>query len=153
MKGECFLEGNVAKLECNSSLKNENAILEMAYNFVLNNTPLCKDKAQDIKVCISEAFHNSVKFGYGGKTTEPINIRLQVHKDYLYVVVRDTGVGIKDVQWAKQPLHTTGAPEHSGMGFTIMESFSSKPHFIVTSKPGMGTTVRMRFYWNGGGES
>ena len=45
------------------------------------------------------------------------------------------------MQKAREPLFTTGGAERSGMGFTIMESFTDK--LRVRSSPGRGTTVTM----------
>ena len=56
--------------------------------------------------------------------------------------MKDTGVGIPDVEQARAPLFTTGSEERSGMGFTIMESFMDS--LKVRSAPGKGTTVTMR---------
>ena len=56
--------------------------------------------------------------------------------------IRDKGCGMEDVEKARAPMFTTGGPERSGMGFTIMESFMSS--LQVTSKPGKGTTVHMK---------
>ena len=56
------------------------------------------------------------------------------------MVVKDNGVGIEDVEQAKQPLFTTKADEErSGLGFMIMESFTDE--FTVESALGVGTTV------------
>ena len=52
------------------------------------------------------------------------------------------GVGIEDVDRAREPLFTTGDEQRSGMGFTIMESFMD--NLRVRSVPGKGTTVTMR---------
>ena len=57
-------------------------------------------------------------------------------------LVKDSGVGIPDVDQARQPLFTTGSEERSGMGFTIMESFTDS--MKVRSAPGKGTTVILR---------
>ena len=57
-------------------------------------------------------------------------------------MVKDWGRGIEDVARAREPLFTTGGAERSGMGFTIMESFTDK--LRVRSAPGRGTTVTMR---------
>ena len=58
------------------------------------------------------------------------------------ITVSDQGTGIEDIELARQPLYTTRADlERSGMGMTIMESFSDQ--FEVQSQPGQGTTVRM----------
>ena len=53
------------------------------------------------------------------------------------------GKGIPSVEEAMQPFFTTGAEEErSGMGFTIMRSFTDG--LEVLSTPGEGTVVRMQ---------
>jgi stage II sporulation protein AB (anti-sigma F factor) len=46
------------------------------------------------------------------------------------------------VEKAREPLFTTGGADRSGMGFTIMESFTDS--LRLRSVPGRGTTVTMR---------
>ena len=60
----------------------------------------------------------------------------------LEIQVKDSGVGIPDVDRARTPLLTTGGEERSGMGFTIMESFMDG--LKVRSQPDKGTIVTMR---------
>ena len=60
----------------------------------------------------------------------------------LEIMVKDFGKGMENVQEAMKPLYTTGGSERSGMGFTIMESFTDK--LRVRSEPGKGTTVVMQ---------
>ena len=48
--------------------------------------------------------------------------------------VRDWGRGIENVEQARRPMYTTGGSERSGMGFTIMESFTDR--LVVRSVPG-----------------
>ena len=55
------------------------------------------------------------------------------------VSVKDKGCGISDVKKAREPLYTSVGGERSGLGFTVMESFSDK--LRVRSKVGVGTTV------------
>ena len=70
-------------------------------------------------------------------------MRLRLFEDNtLEIVVKDSGVGIADVEKARRPLFTTGGEERSGMGFTIMEGFMDK--LKVRSVPGKGTSVTMR---------
>ena len=58
------------------------------------------------------------------------------------IEIRDRGCGIEDVTVARQPLYTTDAAgERSGMGFTVMESFTDK--LSVISREGQGTKVVM----------
>ena len=55
--------------------------------------------------------------------------------------VKDAGRGIENVEQARQPMFTTGDDTRSGMGFTIMETFTDKMR--VRSTPGKGTVVTM----------
>ena len=58
------------------------------------------------------------------------------------IVIRDDGVGIENVEKAMEPLFTTNTDgERSGMGFTVMESFTDR--LAVRSEPGRGTEVVM----------
>ena len=100
------------------------------------------DEVADIKTAVSEAVTNAIVHAYPdclGKST--LRLRL-VEGGVLELQVRDSGVGIPDVDQARTPLFTTGGEERSGMGFTIMESFMDG--LKVRSQPGKGTVVTMR---------
>ena len=72
-----------------------------------------------------------------------ITMRLRLLEDHqMEIQIKDSGVGIPDVEQARTPLFTTGNEERSGMGFTIMESFMDTVK--VRSAVGKGTTVTMR---------
>ncbi|MBO7292680.1 MAG: ATP-binding protein, partial [Clostridia bacterium] len=59
------------------------------------------------------------------------------------VVIRDRGCGIPDVELARQPLYTTNTDgERSGMGFSVMETFTDR--LSVRSRVGVGTGVTMK---------
>ena len=63
----------------------------------------------------------------------------------LVISVEDFGVGIDDVEKAMEPMFSTGdGEERSGMGFTVMESFTDR--LKVRSEKGKGTTVIMTKY-------
>lgn len=96
----------------------------------------------DIRTAVSEAVTNCIVHAYpDGIGT--ITLRCRILKDNtLDIVIKDRGVGIKDVEQARRPMYTTGGTDRSGMGFTIMESFMTS--FSVNSEPGKGTTVHMR---------
>ena len=96
----------------------------------------------DIKTAVSEAVTNAIVHAYPDALGKVV-LRLRLLEDnVMEVVVRDSGVGIADVEQARMPLYTTGDAERSGMGFTIMESFMDT--LKVRSKPGKGTAVTMR---------
>ena len=96
----------------------------------------------DIRTAVSEAVTNCIVHAYPD-SYGMITIRCRILKDNtLDMVIKDRGVGIADVEQAKKPMFTTGGPERSGMGLTIMESFMTS--FTITSVAGKGTTVHMR---------
>ena len=96
----------------------------------------------DIRTAVSEAVTNCIVHAYPNELGI-ITLRCRILKDNtLDIVVKDRGVGITDVEMARQPMFTTGGAERSGMGFTIMDSFMTS--MTITSIPGKGTTVHMR---------
>jgi stage II sporulation protein AB (anti-sigma F factor) len=62
----------------------------------------------------------------------------------IQVQVRDRGAGIPDVEKAMEPLYTTGGEERSGLGFSVMQSFTDR--LRVRSAEGKGTTVTLEKY-------
>ena len=96
----------------------------------------------DIRTAVSEAVTNAIVHGYpNGLGT--ITLRCRILKDnVLDIVIKDKGVGISDIEQARQPMFTTGGADRSGMGFTIMESFMTD--LSISSEQGKGTTVHMR---------
>ena len=96
----------------------------------------------DVKCAVSEAVTNCIVHAY--KHTQGyiyINVSL-LEGRAVKVEIKDRGCGISDVKLARQPLYTTDREsERSGMGFTVMESFTDK--ISVKSKSGGGTSVTL----------
>ncbi len=106
----------------------------------------------DIKTVVSEAVTNAIVHGYSGiddKQTCPIYIQCKLTESGKLVIrIKDKGCGIDDVNTAMQPLYTTDTGgERSGMGFTIMQSFTDG--IKVKSAIGKGTTVTLEKRLNG----
>ena len=100
------------------------------------------NELEDIKTAVSEAVTNCIVHAYPDRLGK-VSMRLRLFEDNtLEIQVKDWGVGIADVEQARQPLYTTGTEERSGMGFTIMESFMDAVK--VCSTPGKGTVVTLR---------
>lgn len=96
----------------------------------------------DIRTAVSEAVTNAIVHAYPDELGI-ITVRCRILKDNtLDIVVKDKGIGIRNLEQARRPMFTTGGTDRSGMGFTIMESFMSS--FDVVSEPDKGTTVHMR---------
>lgn len=100
------------------------------------------DELGDIKTAVSEAVTNCIVHAYPDELGS-IKLKLRIlPEQVLEITVKDQGRGIADVTQARQPMFSTGGEERSGMGITIMESFMNEVRIL--SKPGKGTTVRMR---------
>lgn len=98
----------------------------------------------DIKTVVSEAVTNAIVHGYAGvedKSACMIYIYCKLTESgKLTIKIKDKGRGIENIEAAMQPLFTTDTEnERSGMGFTIMESFTDR--IKVRSKLGKGTLV------------
>ena len=97
------------------------------------------EELSDIRTAVSEAVTNCIVHAYK-ETAGMIYIDLTLTENNdVRIRVRDKGCGIEDISKARQPLYTTAGEDRSGLGFTVMESFSDK--LSVSSKPGRGTTV------------
>lgn len=102
------------------------------------------DELADLRTAVSEAVTNAIVHAYPEELgTVTITVRLY-ENDRISVRIRDKGRGIPDVQKAMEPLYTTGGEERSGLGFSVMQSFTDRVQ--VRSTPGKGTTVTLDKY-------
>lgn len=100
------------------------------------------EELYDLKTAVSEAVTNAIIHAYPDRVG-PVSMTVRLFENGVAeVIVRDWGIGISDVKKAREPMYTTGGAERSGMGFTIMESFTDG--LSVRSALNRGTTVRMR---------
>ena len=96
----------------------------------------------DIKCALSEAVTNSIVHAYKDCIGEIYITVDLLENSVVKIKIKDKGCGIDDVKCARTPLYTTdSAGERSGMGFTVMESFTDAMR--VTSKREKGTCVVM----------
>jgi stage II sporulation protein AB (anti-sigma F factor) len=100
----------------------------------------------DIKTVVSEAVTNAIVHGYAGFENKQeciISIVCKLTENgKLIIRIKDKGRGIEDVHTAMQPLYTTDTDgERSGMGFTVMQSFTDA--IRVRSSLGKGTVVTL----------
>ncbi|KOP78880.1 MULTISPECIES: anti-sigma F factor [Lysinibacillus] len=105
------------------------------------------DELSEFKTVVSEAVSNAIIHGYEEDGKGVVTVHAKREDDIVTVSVLDKGIGIEDVSQAMEPLFTTkSAMERSGMGFTIMDSFSDQ--LTVMSKWQEGTTVTFtkKFY-------
>lgn len=102
------------------------------------------DELADLRTAVSEAVTNAIVHGYPDQLgTVVLTVKL-FENGKIQVQVKDKGRGIPDVKKAMEPLFTTGGEERSGLGFSVMESFTDR--LRVKSAPDKGTTVTMEKY-------
>ena len=133
---------NRMKLVFDAKLENEAFARASGIAFLMPLNPTV-DEVIEIKTILAEAIVNCMIHGYQGREDGQISVQMEYDETHrVQITVSDQGTGIEDIELARQPLYTTRADlERSGMGMTIMESFSDQ--FEVQSQPGQGTTVRM----------
>ena len=131
---------NKFDLNVDAKLINEGFARSMVAAFCVQLNPSVSE-INDIKTAVSEAVTNSIVHGYCGGDGV-INIFVGVKNSTVYIRISDKGVGIDDIEKAKQPFFTTRAKEErSGMGFTLMESFMDS--LKVYNNKDCGVTVEM----------
>lgn len=132
---------NCMLLEFPSKSVNESFARSTVSAFVTQLDPTLEELG-DIRTAVSEAVTNAIVHAYPDQIGLII-VKCRILKDRtIDIVVKDRGVGIVDLERARQPMFTTGGSERSGMGFTIMESFMTS--CTVKTAEGKGTTVHMR---------
>lgn len=111
-----------------------------AFTMALNPT---LEEMSDIKTAISEAVTNAILHGYEQNPEKQVTMTCYRNENDLEFRVTDYGVGIENVEQAREPLYTTRPElERSGMGFSFMEAFMDE--LEVKSQLGFGTTVIMK---------
>lgn len=102
------------------------------------------DELADLRTAVSEAVTNAIVHAYPDRLG-PVTLAVRLYENgKIQVQVKDKGRGIPDVDKAMEPLFTTGGEERSGLGFSVMESFTDR--LRVRSAEGKGTTVTMEKY-------
>ena len=131
---------NYLKAEFDAKAINESLARIIVSGFIMPLDPTIEELA-DIKTAVSEAVTNSIIHGYESKGGI-VTLELTLEERLLTLKVIDNGIGIADIEQAKEPLYTS-KPEcdRSGMGFTVMKSFMDSLHII--SEYECGTTVLM----------
>lgn len=150
------------QMKIDSLSKNEEFARVVVAVFMSRLNPTLEE-IDDVKTAVSEAVTNAVIHGYQGKSGV-IELEVRAESDdteavrmgtegaevndgrpcrSLTVIVRDSGIGIRDVKRAMEPMYTTDQTGmRSGMGFSFMEAFMDEVQ--VKSVLGKGTTVIMK---------
>ena len=135
------INNNEMDLEFISKSNNESFARVTVAAFVAQLDPTIEE-ISDIKTVVSEAVTNCIVHGYEDKIGL-VHIKCKIIDNIVTIEISDSGKGIENIEMAKQPLYTTKPNlERSGMGFTIMESFTDE--LYIESIVGLGTKVTMK---------
>lgn len=130
---------NEVKFEILSKIENIVFARTATTSFLVNINPTISF-INEFKTVVSEAVTNAIVHGYENRTNQYVYITLSYDNNYVYLMVEDKGIGIKNIEEAREPLFTTKlAEERAGLGFTIMEVFTDSMEVI--SVVGKGTTL------------
>lgn len=134
------VDRNRMYVEFESKSENESFARVVVAAFMTKLDPTIEE-IEDVKTAVSEAVTNSIIHGYQGKIGT-IKIECIIEGLDICITIKDEGVGIADIEKAREPLYTSRPEEErSGMGFSFMEIFMDS--LIVESKSEKGTTVIM----------
>lgn len=132
---------NSMKLIFDAKSENERLARVSVTAFMAALDPMV-DEMADIKTAVSEAVTNAIVHGYEEKGGDVI-MECMITGKILTIIIEDKGVGIEDVDLARQPMFTTKRDkDRSGMGFMFMEAFMDEVE--VWSRVGEGTRVTMK---------
>ena len=132
---------NEMKLEFLSKSCNE-AFARIAVAAFASQLDPTIEEIADIKTAVSEAVTNCIIHGYEN-TQGIIKVHGMIKNNDIIIEISDSGVGIEDINMAKEPLYTSKPNlERSGMGFTIMQSFMDELN--IESVVNLGTKVTMK---------
>lgn len=135
------IEKNYMEIKFNALSINEGFARTVVASFALQLNPTLEE-LNDIKTAVSEAVTNCVVHAYPNKKGD-VTITCNIVDDDIYITVKDDGVGIEDVEKAKEPFYTTKPDqERSGMGFAVMESFMDGVE-VQNNINGAGLSVTM----------
>lgn len=132
---------NFMHLQFASRSENESFARVSVAAFVSQLDPTM-DELTDIKTVVSEAVTNAIIHGYENRSDGIVTITTKIEENKVYITVEDEGVGIENLDEAREPLYTSKPElERSGMGFTIIENFMDEVE--ITSSKNEGTRIHM----------
>ncbi|WP_153732177.1 anti-sigma F factor [Sporosarcina obsidiansis] len=122
------------------AIEENEALARMAMTCFITPLDPTLEEISEFKTIVSEAVTNAIIHGYECDGKSLVTIHATIEDRVVKMTVTDEGMGIFDVEQAMEPMFTTKPQmERSGMGFTIMESFSDG--IRVDSTLGNGTIV------------
>lgn len=123
------------------AIEENEALARMAMTCFITPLDPTIEEISEFKTIVSEAVTNAIIHGYDCDGKSLVTLHATIDDNKVSMTISDDGAGISDLQLAMEPMFTTRpCMERSGMGFTIMESFSDS--LSVESVLGIGTVVK-----------
>lgn len=133
---------NTIKVLLQANLENVSVSRGIVSSF-LTNEDITVNVFNEIKTIVSEAVTNAIVHGYQNDSTKFVSLDCILNNNVLTLIIKDEGIGINDIEKAKEPLYSSlASEERAGLGFTIMEIFSDS--LEIESKIGEGTTLTIQ---------
>ncbi|MDY2574930.1 MAG: anti-sigma F factor [Bacilli bacterium] len=133
---------NSMELKFKASISNELLARQAIVAFISPINPTYEEIGE-YKTIVSEAVSNAIIHGYQFDASKDIYLKATIYDDEVEIVVRDYGVGIKNLEEARTPHYTTRPDlERAGMGLTIIDTLSDS--FSISSVEGMGVKLVIR---------
>lgn len=132
---------NMMKVEFLSKSQNESFARVAVAAFASQLDPTIEE-ITDVKTAVSEAVTNAIIHGYKDDKQGIVEIKSELNKNEITIVIIDYGCGIENIEQAREPLYTSRPDlERSGMGFTVMETFMDN---VEIESSNSGTRIRMK---------
>lgn len=132
------------KMQFNADLKNVPFSRAVVASFFLDEK-VTLNVINEVKTIVSEAVTNAIVHGYNSDSNQEVGLNMNLNDNRLYIEVIDNGIGIADLNKAKEPLYSSRlTEERAGLGFTIMEIFSDEME--IDTKVNEGTRVKITKY-------
>lgn len=113
------------EIKMNSVLQSEALCRVLVAAFLLPHG-ISEEDLLEVKTIVSEGVCNAIFHGSQSEQDQFI-LSLKLEGNELSITIQDFGKGIDDLELARTPMYTTKAEdERSGLGFTIMETFSDE---------------------------
>lgn len=132
------------KTQFNADIKNVMLSRAIVASFFIDEN-IALNIINEVKTIVSEAVTNAIIHGYNSDNKKEVTLNIFLYDNTLIIEVFDEGIGIADLEKAKEPLYSSkNSEERAGLGFTIMEIFSD--NMEIDTKVNEGTKLRITKY-------
>lgn len=133
---------NKFEIKFSAQIENE-AMIRVLVSAFLSPLGISDEEIMEVKTIISEGISNAIIHGMQSDPSSYVSLSMEVHEEELFITIKDEGKGIEDLELAMTPMYSSlKYEEHTGMGFTIMSTFSDE--IEVKTALNIGTEIKIR---------